>query len=112
MDSAAAVPATPGIVFEVAGAECMKCGWKWVPRVWPPKRCPNCNDALWWQGYVYNIKRGGKGGRAPRKTRQEVEVSLRSQRTQHKRKVKLQRQRREAAKRVTQQVRDAAERED
>lgn len=27
--------------------ECKKCGYKWVPRVAKPKKCPNCQQRKW-----------------------------------------------------------------
>jgi hypothetical protein len=107
------LPKAAKVIYELEGAECKKCGHKWIPKVFPPRRCANCNDPRWWLPYIYNIKRGGKDGRPPRRGRKDWLPSEVQQRKAHRRKLLLQKMRRQArAKNITKATLAAAKRED
>jgi len=41
--------------LNIAGYECYRCGYEWIPRVGNPKKCPYCQSKEW------NVKvNGGK----------------------------------------------------
>ena len=33
--------------IDIPVCECLKCGWKWQPRVSEPRMCPNCRTLRW-----------------------------------------------------------------
>jgi len=40
--------------MKIKTLRCIKCGYKWIPRVWPVKQCPRCKTYYWEKAKVAN----------------------------------------------------------